>query len=355
MQNPIPVIDVYGDARNVGRIHAQKTQHVATVVENNVIAARERYGAGETRDKITAIRDTLAEHSPDTLGQIAGMAEVYGLDESDLLVSVLQTYFEGVRRAELLPDQGCSTYTYVAPKGAVLVKNRDTGITFRDAQTILRVKEDTAHSWVALSTAGAPGVHSAGMNEHGLCIADTHVPSADTGPGLPRFSMMMEMLKHASTVQEARDYYERQPSMGYGNLILVDPSGDKLVIECGYAHSSYITTDEAFLTATNHFVSDELAGACLDEVNGPKWTETRERKRILSETVAADGDQVLADPAYPVSQHVDHGPGSLCVHSDTSPTIATIVMDPVGKRFGVSHGNPCEGAVNYISADPNMW
>lgn len=355
MSSSIPVITIRGDAHTVGMAHAKATMHLRDDVASFVKSVRQAFPSQTVSQELDSITEVLAQHSPDTLDQISGMAQVFELHENDMLLSVLQTYFDSLGKSEPGADQGCSVYAYASDQATVLVKNRDTGKRFLNRQTILQVSDEKHYAWSALSTAGAPGVHSAGMNEHGLSIADTHVPSRKIGPGLPRFSMMMNMLQQCRTVEEALHYYRTTPSMGFGNLVLQDTAGAMAVIECGYDNSGIVETTGAFLTATNHFVTEAMSDAGLRAADGTAGLDSRKRKSLLDVQLKQLGDRVIDDPMAPMQHHEEAPIGSVCVHEEESPTISTVVMDPKHAVFGVAHGNPCRSELIEYSALPQNW
>lgn len=339
-------IRVEGTARDVGRQHAEATLFMREQVVAGVERVKALFPLASVADELAEITAALGKHSPDSLEQIAGMAEVFELSRKEMLLSVLQTYFQGRKRVQevedVASDHGCSTYAHASTAGTALVKNRDTSPIFLDMQTILHVAEPGLFEWSALSTAGAPGVHSAGMNEHGLGVVDTHVPSAASGPGVPRFSLMMNMLQRCKTVSEALISYQSTPSMGYGNMVLQDADGDIAVIESGYAKSAIRRTNGEFLVATNHFVSEAMQPSCLEPPDSARGADSRERFQTLEAHVGEAGAELLGDPLAPMRHHSHKPSGSICVHGvKSSETISAIVLRPKERGFAVTHGSPC--------------
>jgi isopenicillin-N N-acyltransferase like protein len=52
------------------------------------------------------------------------------------------------------------------------------------------------------------------MNSKGLAVADTFVASKDLGFGIPRYSLMMNILEKFDTVQDAIQYFHTVPHTG---------------------------------------------------------------------------------------------------------------------------------------------
>ena len=330
-----------GDGYQIGRAIAAATPHVRDDVAGWVADALAAYPPdSRVSGVLENVRATLQQHSPSTLAQVEGMASGYALPADGLLLCTLETFFRSAGHTGA--DSGCSTFAARGGKHpTVLAKNRDSDCRFLGMQTVVRVTPKHGREWAALSTAGAAGVHSAGMNATGLAIADTHVPSDDVGIGLPRFSLMMETLEQCSNTREAIAYLSSVPRMGFGNLILADPDGDIAVIECGHSQLSVIESAENHVVATNHFVSAPLARTCLQPPNSEDGRDTRRRHRRLNDALTGAAGQTV-DPVALLSSH-EH-PGATCVHGDrdcAQRTIASIVLWPQHRRFGVSTGNPC--------------
>lgn len=349
------VIDVRGSDLEIGRQHAQGSFHLRPAVAEWVEAALEKRRPDdpvveERLDEVTRAWQLL---TPGTLEQIAGMADVYDLPAHGLLTAVLETYLAS-RDTEAGPPDGCTAFAVSGRGHPMLSKNRDNDRRFLGMQTVLRARPEHGHAWLALSTAGAPGVHSSGMNELGLCVADTHVPSADVGPGVPRFAAMMHLLQQCSTVAEAVEYLAQTPQMGLGTLTLVDAGGDLAVVECAYSGSKVLPRavgagpDRAVL-ATNHFVSPVLAGSLLEPEAGTPGASSRGRWGQARQTLSQWAMEMPSDTSplrRLAGSHVgDDGtdPASLCQHGPglKAETISTAVYDSVDRRLDLCLGTPC--------------
>ncbi|HLS03009.1 MAG TPA: C45 family peptidase, partial [Beutenbergiaceae bacterium] len=274
-----------------------------------------------------------------------------------MVTAVLGTYLRSLQRVADYSD-GCTT---AATPDALLMKNRDNDPRFLGMQTLLRVSPDQGYAWLGLSTAGAPGVHSSGMNETGLAIADTHVPSRDIGPGVPRFSSMMHVLQECGSTAQAVDYLLETPQMGLGTLTIVDASGNAAVVECGFSHSAVVDSTltpgviPGAALATNHYVTSALASATLppDDTSADADSQAR-RTTVLGSLTPQNhpngvGEEELRALA---SHHVlpesgqDGDPpasGSLCRHggSDKPGTISTTIFSPKNCTMDVCLGTPC--------------
>lgn len=350
MTPPAPaVIDASGDGYRIGQMIAGATSHLHDQVEQWADRAMAEYPPSDARVRATLLdlRSMLEAHSPSTLGQVEGMANRYGICADGLLVAVLTSYLANTSGSAPDSSRGCSVFAVrgLGRRPTLLAKNRDSDPRFRTMQTIIRVRPASGHNWLALSTAGAPGVHSAGINSRGLAVADTHVPSRDVGVGLPQFSLMMHALELCATTTEAIAYLESVPRMGLGNLILADAEGVIAVVECGHAQLAVVEDTRGYVAATNHFVSEPLAAAGRQAADSAEGRDSRQRRQRLARTLA-DPVPAAGNPVGLLSLHEQ--PGATCVHGGETgdSTIATLIARPGERSLNVCIGNPCCAPMN---------
>lgn len=391
------IIEAGGSNTEIGRAHALATPHLRADVQRWVTSTQEDFPGDDpvTTERVEEVVRAWQDLTPATLEQIGGMAQVYDLPARGLLTAVLATYLRSLDRSATDTD-GCTTLALPGPR-PLLMKNRDNNSWFLPMQTVLRVQPDQGHPWLALSTAGAPGVHSSGMNAAGLCITDTHVASRDIGPGVPRFSSMMHVLEQCASTEEAVEYLLRVPQMGLGNLTMVDAGGRTAVVECGFSSSAVLrdvglqdagaAEAAGTVVATNHFVSDHLATSVLEPEEGTPGIDSRARRAgvidalrhrggdwppsrsevraMAAHHVWADGAEdpgvgragaaaaVGAGAADGGAVGAEPGAGSLCKHGQDSrsETVSTVVFDPVGRTVDLCLGRPCAAPFFRIGFD----
>lgn len=357
--NLIPtIIDIAGDDREIGRAHARASLDMLPAVREwaGAVGAAHPIDTPSVRTRVEEVRQAWARLCPGLLEQISGMAEVYGMAEDDLLVAVLGTYLRSGDRA-LGSTDGCTAIALPGDR-PLLAKNRDNEPRYLALQTVLRVQPVDGHRWLALSTAGAPGVHSSGLNEHGLCIADTHVASSDIGPGVPRFGTMQQVLTKFTTTAEAVQHILDTPQMGLGTLTIVDAEGQAAVVECGYAESSVrrgaVDRGEGRgsggVGTTNHYTQDALTGCVLEPEDGTPGASSRARRGAVDRVLAgAPLDRATLKEF--MSSHLDFDGengalGSICQHGPGlhSETISTVLLDPLKVSMELCLGRPCTHA-----------
>lgn len=357
------VIDARGSNREIGRQHALGSRDLRDAVAGWAGRAVADYPLGDptVRQRVDEVAGAWRELTPGTLEQIDGMAEVYDLPAEQLLTAVLTTYLRSLERTHG-PAEGCTTFA-VTGEHPLLVKNRDNDRHFLPMQTVLRVQPEHGHPWLALTTAGAPGVHSSGMNARGLSVADTHVPSSDVGPGVPRFSSMMHLLEQCATTQEAVDYLLSTPQMGLGNLTLLDAEGRAAVVECGYRTTAVVSTagpsnDGSGVVATNHHTDPVLSSCLLEPEDGTPGANSRARATVVGDYLARTGNAAPDHAAVRALAGSHTGfdgdntrEGSLCQHGPDlkAETISTVVFDPQRRTMDLCLGRPCSEPFTSIS------
>lgn len=358
------VIDAAGEDLAVGRAHAAGSIGMRPAVADFAAATRATYPPTDpsVRARVQEVREAWQELTPGTLAQIEGMAQVYQIPSEDLLTTVLGTYLKSGDRAAGrargdspdVPSDGCTTLALTGER-PLLAKNRDNDPRYLDLQTVLRVRPEQGYRWLALSTAGAPGVHSSGMNEVGLSVADTHVASSDVGPGMPRFSTMMHVLQECRTTAEAVERMLSTPQMGLGTITVVDEQGEAAVVECGYRTTVLApptpgtTPDQAGsgVVATNHYTDAVLSTCGLGPEDGTPAVSSLARRTAVDRLLSGPGVG-RAEVKQILSSHigfdgVDGQEGSVCQHGPglRSETISTIIFDPVARRLDLCLGRPC--------------
>ncbi len=293
-----------------------------------------------------------------TLDMLAGIARALELDVARLLCYAAASYLEDSVRAGLPveernvgegpPLEGCTVWAASGPATAdrspILTKNRDYNLAHLALQTLAHATPQHGYRYLYVTSAGSTGVSSSGMNEKGLAVADTRVASSDVGPGLARYTLMMELLEHHDSVASALCYLRRVPQMGGGKLILADAQGKMAVFESGHRHSGAVYARGHFVAATNHFVTPALRGHRLGHDGGAPDGESESRLRSIRRRLRDCRGRLNADQARRImASHAD-GDAAICRHAleGNSGTISTVVFFPAEGSLLFCSGRPCE-------------
>lgn len=305
------------------------------------------------------LKNVLSLYSPQTLDMIYGISDRFEFSRRDILSMMMASYIED----KLMPheekgvqEDGCTTWAYSAEKGQeeriLLAKNRDYLLSHRKLQVIFRCKPDKGNEYFSVNSIGASNVFSSGMNEKGLVIADTRVPSTDVGPGLPRFSLMMHVLENFSYVSEVIDYLKSIPRMGGGNLIFTDTKGAIGSAEMGCQDLDLVQMENGFLPCTNHFNGPSMKGKnrIKDEATqkNSTWRFEEVEKNLSAKDHGMDLNRAMNLMSF-------HGKTcAICNHGSSNgleetATISSVIFLPIKRGFYYCEGFPCSMSYDWIS------
>lgn len=292
----------------------------------------------------------LEREAPAFLQYAEGQADGLGMDCNLLLRFSLASYLEDMAKDAVGAAVGsCTTWaagsSWTQNGQPILAKNRDQRIDQLELQWVVYARPADGFRYFGVTTLGWPGLASSGINVAGLAVADTHVPSKDLGPGLPRWWLMVSILEQCQSVGEALDYLVTVPRLGNGILVLADASGGIAAFEEGHAHFGIRTpTDGAgYVVATNHFVTNALRDMCRLENLGKKGDSIARKARMEAALAEAKG-QVSVSWARVMMSSVD-GIGAPC-WLDTERnvgTISTAILSPAKRMAWVRHGRVWHG------------
>lgn len=187
----------------------------------------------------------------------------------------------------------------------------------------------------------------------GLAVADTRVTPCGVGPGLARYSAMMEILEHYSDVASALDYLRQVPHLGDGTLTLIDQVGDMAVFEAGHATHSILLPEHDAVVSTNHFRSAQLRDCWVDRY--PPELRGNSQNRYARVDTALQATRGRVDVAWAQALMADHADSqptaadrsrhAICRHSEIdtrSITISTAIFLPQERTLLFADGQPCQ-------------
>ncbi|GIV77729.1 MAG: peptidase C45 [Litorilinea sp.] len=368
------ILTLAGTPVEMGRQHGRQIQHryvhLLGVIEQRLAELRS-LGA-DNPAIVQACLDLMAETDRPLLAYLEGLSEVLAIELRKLHLYTLSSYLRDLWKAQQTESdapppsvpEGCTVWAASGPATVdgqpLLVKNRDYHADHLPLQTLARVAPTGGYRYLSIGSAGSPEVFSSGINERGLAVADTHVLSRDIGPGLPRFSLMRELLTHHDSVASALDYLRSVPHMGAGTLMLADAGGTLALCESGHRRCGYVVSNgETALVSANHFETPPLAGQWIEEEPPAlRGNSPGRRRRVL---VAFQQGWGTVDLAWAQRLMATHGSpqDALCRHplvespggrsgADGS-TISSAIFLPAGNEMeGVPglwlvNGAPCQG------------
>ena len=344
------VLSLYGDHYQMGLQHGRQVYDLRPMIMSSIGTRLEgltRTG-GLNAQVIAQVENAWNESARTTMDMLKGIGEKLELPFAQLFHYTLASYLDDLLLAKTQTD-GCTGWAAARSEtqdGApMLVKNRDYFEGHIPMRAVAYATPQNGYRYIYVTSAGSPGVFSSGMNEYGLAVADTHVPSRDIGPGLARFTLMMELLEQQTNVREAITFLQRVKCMGAGNLILADAQGDMVVIENGFRHCGVIESTQDIIVTTNHFVSPELRGQHILKINVREtYDETRDRYATAKSLLEQSRGMLDVKQAKRIVSY--HGPTALCRHrpKNDSDTISAAIYLPVQRQLLFCNGWPCQGS-----------
>jgi isopenicillin-N N-acyltransferase-like protein len=358
------VIQLAGDHSEMGRQQARQVQdrrpEIVKVMQQR-LRRLESYEI-DLEPYAAELADAWEEAARPTLAMLRGISEGLELEWEAFFRYSIASYLED-RIQGSAHSEGCTTWAASAPvtrhAAPMLVKNRDYRPDHQPLQCLARARPARGYGYTYVTSAGSPGVFSSGMNQAGLAVADTHVASLDVGPGMARYSVMMQILEHHSDVESALDYLRQVPHIGDGTLVLIDRAGQMAVFEMGHTTHGIVRPEQSFVTSTNHFVTQPLRQRWVDrnpaELRG---NSLNRHAKVVGALQAAYGQvdtgwaqELMADHGNPGSTIANRRQHAICRHADVDPRSATISMAlylPQESMLLFTEGQPCRAALQAL-------
>jgi isopenicillin-N N-acyltransferase like protein len=346
----IRILNLGGTAYTIGQQHGDQVADLRPQIET---AMKVRLAA--LRQKNISLEPFLQEttqiwelHAPGTLAMLHGISDSLALPWEQFFPYTIASYLTD-RLNSLGQQEGCTSWAAAGAAtrdGApILVKNRDYRPDHQPLQCLARIKPAAGHAYLCLTSAGSPGVFSSGINQAGLAVADTHVVSKDIGPGIARYSLMMQILERFSTTTEATAYIKTVPHFGDGTLVLADAQGDLAAVELAHSAQAIRSPVKDFVVSTNHFSTPETAPYWVD-TNPPRLVGNSLVRRLVVEA-SLEADFGKVDLPWAQSLMARHGDdlSAICRHpamDSHSVSISSVIFLPVQASLFLTNGLPCQ-------------
>lgn len=328
-------LDLAGSPEQIGRQHGDQVAWARPAIID-AVAAFQTGSEPVDRATVAQLSDYLHTAAGPTWSAYRATSEALGLDWPLMAAYALRTFL-----AEAGPVEGCTVFADSRSiNGTVLAKTRDYLIEHANIQTIARVRPDDGFDYLSIGSAASPGVFGSGVNEHGVAVADTHVPTSDLAVGLPRYVLMQQILEGSRNCAEAIEYLSSVDHMGGGTLTVADALGNLAACESTPGTPRIRFGQSDYLVATNHFepqppraLTHETAAARESSTMRRTYVEQTLASRVLDTSLSVE--QILAS---------HDGPASVCRHAGFpggSKTILATIYQPKRRHLKVSVGEPC--------------
>lgn len=348
------ILSLKGDHYQMGLQHGQQVLDLRPLIVEDIDRRLQCLEQRGDLDSIVKELDSAWQRTaPATIAMLRGMAEALAIDTPRMCQYAAASYLD-----ELAPvnpkAEGCTVWGASGPAthdgSPMVTKNRDCRVQLLHLQTLAYAAPREGYRYVSVTSAGSPAVSSSGINERGLTVADTHVPSRDIGPGLPRYALMMDLLEQHETVASALDYLRSTPQMGAGNLVLADAQGNLVVLESGYWRCGAILPVEHTVVATNHFMSGELRDDYVESSSGA-YAESQARYQTVQAALKENRGAMDVGRAKTLMAKHAGATAAICRHDsiDDTSTISNAIFLPAERKLLFCHGRPCEGTYQAYS------
>lgn len=255
----IRIVELRGDPKELGTGHGQALGEQMKLLHEKYLKAWFRDDAIRKRALTAAFlfRNFLPG---DYRNELGAMAQASGLDPGE---AMLANCF-----LDLMPATACSTITVPAEASLDGVgrfgRNLDfPSLNIADQYSVLMiVHPKDRYAFAAVTWPGLIGVLS-GMNEHGLALANMEVARGAVMPQAMPYTLLYRLvLEKCKTVDEAVELIRNTPRQSANNLMLMDASGDRAVVEIRPEGVTVRKADaKTALISTNHQRGEDQATA----------------------------------------------------------------------------------------------
>jgi isopenicillin-N N-acyltransferase like protein len=309
----INVIELFGDSPELGIQHGQQLGAQVRLLNDSYLKPMTGDNYEQAAQASLAFVPFISQPH---LAEMKKLAEVSKMELKDVMFA--QSFLD------LDSMMACSTVTLPAaasPDGvARFARNLDfpsRGVADK-ASVILAFHPEGRNAFVAVTWPGLIGVLS-GMNEHGLTLASMEITRERRPPtAMPYMLLYRTVLEQCKNVDEAIALLDKTPKQTSNNLMLMDASGARAVVEIDPDKITVRRTDDSHaLISTNHHRGVDLAtrGKCG-------------RYDKLMDASSAQWGKVGVDELHKMLESVQQG----------DMTIQTMIFEPSTRKLYLATG-----------------
>lgn len=245
-----PLVELSGSPQELGSEHAKALEQQIHTLHHKYLDVY--IGSGARRFIALGAAKLFEPYFlPEHLSEVDALANAESMDERE---AVLAQCF-----LDLSPIAACSTITLPASAAPDHIARFGRDLDFPSLNiadkfsTVFIYRPQGRYHFAAVGWPGMIGVLS-GMNEHGLALANMEVSRGPRVPGAMPYTLLYRMvLERCKTVAEAIDLVQKTARQSANNLMLMDASGDRAVLEITpEAVVVRRASDSSPLISTNH-------------------------------------------------------------------------------------------------------
>jgi len=351
MADPIPVVEVSGTHREIGRCIGQALRPQLEAVLGRLRTDRP---AGVTWQDLLRASSPYLDHSrgayPRYMEELEGIAEGADLPFDEVFLGICEELWEPAAWRGG-PARGCTDFAARGPATAdgstLLAHTNDLAPEAESDLVILKVCSDEEPEFLAVSVAGLG--FSAGFNAAGVSLTGNEVSSNDVRPGVPR-QLVVRAILGARRLGEAMDACLLPTRASSYNNVIADAHGEIYSVEGSATDCEPIYIEGDVLAHANHYVAPPMRRFEADRSDtGGSVIRHNRAMRLLRDNYGRLSPELLMQL---LADHADF-PTSICKHGIESVTVFSMIIDLGHLRAWIGRGRPCQ--TTYVEHRLDPW
>ena len=359
----LPVIEVSGDRRQIGRQHGEAAR---SQIKASIAFYRQSFkrASGLGWDEILqqAPRwDPIVETFLPGIGEeLRGIAEGAGIRYEEVLaLNARGELSHGNPFADEENPEGCSSYAVLPEASAdhhvYAGQNWDWLAETGETVVLLKVAQPGKPTLFMQTEAGQIGRH--GANSAGIALNANGLGGRfGKGVAIPQPFIRRKILESSDMQGALKAVFDSKQSV-CTNLVITHRDGFTIDLETTPARHGWMYATDGILVHTNHFVSfvpEQIAATYRPFSVNSLWRLDRLQRGLQAVRSASGPDGVREAIASSLRDHFGY-PNSLCKHDDARHdtgdryhTIASSIVDLTTGDYWLAAGPPCEGEYRRI-------
>ena len=351
--DPIPVIEVHGTHRQVGR---QIGERMRPQLQRMVARMRDELPAGVSWDAMVQKGRLCLAHSravyPQFVQELEGIAEGADLPFDEVFLEMCEELWEAAAWGAGGParPRGCTDFAArgrATVDGATLLAHtNDLTAEAEQGLVILKVQAGDEPEFLGVSVGGLG--YSAGFNAAGISMTGNAVSCNDIRPGVPRLLIVRAILA-ARRLGEAMDACLLPQRASNYNNVIADAYGEIYSMEGSATDCESIYIEGDVMAHANHYASLPMRRfeADRNDIGGSVIRHNR-AMRLLRENFGQLSPALFQDL---LADHENY-PSSICKHAGESVTVFSIIIELEDRRAWIGRGRPCQATYVAHTLDP---
>ncbi|MGC9335104.1 MAG: C45 family autoproteolytic acyltransferase/hydrolase [Anaerolineae bacterium] len=286
--------------------------------------------------------ESLAQHGPELLDEIRGMARASEIDYDTLLTFLVTIPFNpeevrGCTVVAVLPERTASGSTLFGRNFDFFHDASEQGATtYRTYPQERYASVGNCDIWVGRED---------GLNAAGLFVGQSACFLPGLQPGLTFWFVGRLLLDRCATVNEGLEFLHRVPHAGSWTYLLADAGGNAAVVEPTVDGVEVRYADDGLLIMTNHALCPRWAGreSFVPPDSRPRYERLRELLGGNEPVTAEVVKRALRDHEGLICSHGAHFPNR------SFGTIWSVAGSPGDRYLEIASGYPCQSEYDMVT------